>query len=266
VETRHGDITASQRQADLTLSSGRGSVAADHVKGNVQVTVHGDSASLDQIDGNVSVQGNGDDVTLSNISGVVSLQGEYSGDLSFQNLAHGITFTSSRTDLRVGALPGSIDADMSDMNIVQASDIRLNTRDKDVEVRRFDGPVEINNLHESVTLATDTVPAHPISVTTKDGDIDLQLPSASVFSLQASARRGSISSDFRASIRDNHELSVAESHNTGPEVHLTTEDGSISIRKATGGSAPPSPPRHAPHPPQTKHSAAMSAAVVAGSR
>lgn len=263
VETRRGDVSASQWQADLTLTSGHGSVSADHVKGNVQVTVHGDSTNLDQINGNVSVQGNGDDVTLSHISGVVSLQGEYSGDLSFQDLAHGITFTSSRTDLRVGALPGSIDADMSDMNIVQASDIRLNTKDKDIEIHRFDGPVEINDLHESVSLATDTVPVHPISVTTRDGDIDLQLPAASVFSLQASARRGTINSDFGASIRDNNELSVAESHNSGPEVRLTTEDGSISIRKATGGSMPPPAPRHAPHPPRAKHSAAMAAAILA---
>lgn len=263
VETQRGDISASQWQADLTLSAGHGTVTADHVKGNMQVTVHGDSVSLDQVNGNVSVQGNGDDVTLSHISGVVSLQGEYSGDLSFQDLAHGITFTSSRTDLRVGTLPGSIDADMSDMNIEQASDIHLNTRDKDIEVRRFEGPVEINDLHESVTLATDKVPAQPITVTTRDGDIDLQLPAASVFSLQAAARRGTINSDFGASIRDNSDLSVAESHNPGPDVRLTTEDGSISIRKATGGSAPPEP-RHPrpPRPPRAKHSAAMTAATV----
>lgn len=261
VDTRRGDVSASQWQADLTLTSGHGSVTADHVKGNVQVTVHGDSVSLDQISGNVSVQGDGDDVTLSNISGAVSLQGEYSGDLSFQNLTHGITFTSSRTDLRIGALPGSIDADMSDFNIVQASDVHLNTKDKDIEVRRFDGPVEITNLHDSVTLTTDVVPTHPITVTTRDGDIDLQLPGASVFSLQASARRGTINSDFEASIRDTSELSVAESRTGGPEVHLTTEDGSISIRKTEGGAMPPVPQR-APHPPRPKHSAAVTVTAV----
>ena len=262
VEVQRGDISASQRQADLTLASGHGAVTADHVKGNVQVTVHGDSVSLDQIDGNVSVQGNGGDVMLSHISGAVSLQGEYSGDLNFQDLAHGITFTSNRTELRVGALPGSIDADMSDFSIVQASDIHLNTKDKDIEVHHFEGPVEITDLHESVTLVTDQVPTHPISVSTRDGDIDLQMPAASVFSLQASARRGTINSDFGASIQDNSELSLAESHNAGPDVHLTTEDGSISIRKATGGSAPPPAPRHPPHPPHARHSAAMTAAAV----
>jgi len=262
VETRRGDITASNWQADLTLSSGRGSVAADHVKGNIQVTVHDDSASLDQITGNVSVQGDGDDVTLSNISGAVSLQGEYSGDLNFQNLAHGITFTSSRTNLRVGALPGTVDADMGDMNIVQASDIRLTTRDKDIQVRRFDGSLDITNLHDSVTVATETAPTHPISVSTRDGDIDLQLPPASQFSLQASARRGTISSDFGASIKDNDELSTAASSGGGPAIHLDTTDGSISIRKATPGSQPPTPPRHAPRPPKPAHVAAMTAAVV----
>lgn len=237
VQIESGDITVPQWQASLDLHTVHGAVTAAGAGGNVQVAVAHGSVHLDQVRGNVIISGGGDDIAVSNVTGQTRLDGEYVGDLRFRNLAGGLSFHSNRTSLDVAALPGSLSYDLGEITIDGASRIQLQTRNVEVDIRDFRGPLQVDNRNESVRVSTDAPLAAPIHIGNRNADIRLTLAPGSRFQLAASADNGDVVNGFGDF-----------AHTPGaPDVSLRTTSGTISIRPANGPDSPPSPPS-TPHP------------------
>lgn len=246
VQLHSGDVHVANWNAPLNLSTDRGEVAVDSVRGDVHIQARHNSVRVEHVTGNVDVNGDGEDLTFSDISGPVTAHGEYSGTLDFSRLPKGIHFISSRTDLRVDSLPGSVTTDMEDLRLQSANNVRLDTRNKDIEIRQFSGPLEVHDAQGSVSVATEHAPAQPIHVSTRDGDLTLMLPANSQFSLNAIAHSGSVMTDFSLPVSQNGDSSEAHGSvgSKGPDIVLETTDSTISVRKtgqqtshATGGTS-----------------------------
>lgn len=218
IYSHDGDITIPSWHNALDLHTGHGSITAAHIEGNVLAASDHDTVSLDQVAGNVTITGGGDDVAISNVTGVTTLSGEFVGALSFRNLAGGLHFHSSRTTLDVAALTGTLTYDMGEISVSQAQGFTVATRDAQVEVRDFSGPLSVRTTNDSVRLASGAAPTQPITVSDRNADILLTLPAGSQFQLESEARNGSVDNEFGAAA-------------SGPRVHLATTNGTIRVRR-----------------------------------
>ena len=221
VQTTLGDVDAANWSADLDLHTTHGDITLSHIAGNVQIASGRDSIHLDQIAGNVTVTGAGDDLTLANVTGDATVQGEFTGTLHFRNLAHGVHFNSQRTALAIAALPGSLSYDLGEIAIANARGISLRTRNEEIAIRQFSGPLEVHSRNNSVTLSAAAPPADPSVGTNQNADITLTLPASSQFALQTTLRNGSLHNEF----------SAPASQAPAPAIRLETTSGDIALRK-----------------------------------
>ncbi|MGH9477125.1 MAG: DUF4097 family beta strand repeat-containing protein [Terriglobales bacterium] len=223
VQIASGDITVPAWQAPLDLHSTHGAITASGAAGNVQITAGHGPIQLSHVRGNVSITGGGSDISVSDVSGVTLLQGEYVGSLQFSNLAQGLQFHSSRTDLELAALPGTLNYDLGEIAITNASGIKLRTRDVEVNIQDFGGALTVSNRNDSIHVSSATAPAAPVTLSNHDADISLRLPAASQFHLDAIAHNGDVDNRFGAA-----------SQAAAPEIRLTTSSGTISVRPGGG--------------------------------
>jgi DUF4097 and DUF4098 domain-containing protein YvlB len=148
-----------------------------------------------------------------------------------------IRFSSSKTEMETGRIDGELSMDSGDLRASQLAGLKIRTRSKDLHLENISGDVEVANRNASVELYTDKAPVGSISINNERGGIQVYLPAAAAFQVEASTRGGDIESDFA-------ELKVQESGNsskltgsvgaTGPKagkVQLSTEHADIEIRK-----------------------------------
>ncbi|MGH9487771.1 MAG: DUF4097 family beta strand repeat-containing protein [Terriglobales bacterium] len=219
VQISDGDISIPAWGAPLDLHSRHGAITVSGAKGNVQISAGHGSVQVSGVQGNVSITGGGGDIAVHDVSGVTLLQGEYVGSLEFSHLEQGLQFHSERTDLELAALPGKLNYDLGEIAIRDARNVQLRTRDVEIRIEGFQGPLSVSNRNESVRLTTLAPLAAPIQVNDHDADIVLRLPAASHFHLDANAANGSVDNGFGDAARA-----------AGPEVRLTTTSGTITVR------------------------------------
>lgn len=197
------------------------------------VTVQAQHASIsaDRIAGAVTISGGGGDVAVSNVTGPVSLQGRFFGALSFRNCAQGVHVSLNRppgnAEIRVGALTGGLDLEPGRITLDGAQNVNLTTRDQEVRVRDFTGPLNVETRNQPVSLTAAAAPAAPITVSDQNADITLTLPAGSQFQFDAQLRNGRASNAF--------EPMTAPAN--APLISATTSNGDIRIRKGAAAIA-----------------------------
>jgi DUF4097 and DUF4098 domain-containing protein YvlB len=254
VTSEHGDVTLQGVKGEQTLTANHGNVRVNDVAGLVRVERASGSAEIRGVKGNVELEGRGRDIDMSGVSGTVTVNGDYPGDLQFRDIAQTLRFTSSRTTLTVQKLNGRLEMEMGSLN---ASGIdgpfEISTREKDIELDGFKSAVKISNTNGDINLKAAITPVHPIEVNLNKGQIEIALPPASNFQIEATSRHGEVESDFAAPtlkvVTQGESPSLSGSYgNGGPTIRLTTAYGTIHLIRQ--GIAPPSPnPPKTPKPP-----------------
>jgi DUF4097 and DUF4098 domain-containing protein YvlB len=236
--SRSGDCDITDITGDVEVSSDRADVRLTRIGGNARVDLRrSDIIRAVEVKGNVDLQGRGGDIELENIAGQVSINGSYSGTLEFKNLAKPLRFESQNTDLRVEALPGRISMDLGEFsarNLV--GPIRLITKSRDIRIEQFSNTLELETERGDIELQPARMPLARIDARSRAGKIELILPDKAAFQLQAVAERGDAINDYGPGIQkevDGRSASLKGKVGQGPLIHLTTERGSVSVRKAT---------------------------------
>lgn len=240
ISTDHGDILVSGLEGAQDLTSNSGDVHVSNLKGLVRVQKSGGSAEVRHVTGDVDVNGRGGDIEIADVSGAVTIEGEFTGSIRFSNLEHGVHFRSSRSELTAGRLPGSLDMEMGSIEIARVDGpLQVSTRQKDVSISGFRQSVAVSDENGNITLQPAGPPAYPIEVNARNGDIVLNLPSASHFTLDAASQHGAVNSDFTApSLAVNSQgerPSIKGSFGSGgPEIRLNTTYGTIHLVRENG--------------------------------
>lgn len=235
VETDHGDIRAANWRANLDLTSDRGDVTASDVTGNLRVHLEHGDVTVQKVSGKLQLDGNGGDVSLSDIGGRAVVMGDFTGELDFSRLPAGLEFSSSRTQMAMAALPGSLNMDMGDLHVQEAAGLRVQTRDKDIAVEKFQGALQVDDAHGAISAVSGEPLRQPVSIQNRDGDITVTLPPASAFKINAQASDGSISGDFGFAVSNSEDSAQAQAEvgAAGPALTLRTSNGAIAVRKAS---------------------------------
>jgi DUF4097 and DUF4098 domain-containing protein YvlB len=241
VEARgqNGDIDIIQVAGPVLIESDNAGVRLEKVGGDARVETRR-SGLIRAIDlkGNLELESGGNDIELENIAGEVRIRGSYGGTLQFQNLAKPLVYESRQTELRFAALPGRITMDLSQLNGSRVvGPFRLVTKSRDVQLEDVSNAVNIDTERGDIEIRTLRTPVARIEARSKTGNIEVALPAKATFQLDATTERGEARNDFGPPIQitqDGLAAAMKGAVGDGPLVKLSTERGSVSIRKSEG--------------------------------
>jgi DUF4097 and DUF4098 domain-containing protein YvlB len=232
-----GDFDISNVAGDVSISSANAGVRLQDVGGRVKVeTSRSDVIRCENVKGDVDLRGHGDDVELYKIAGQVTINGDYRGSVSLRELAQPVRVENSRTQLAVQQIPGEVRLDRGSFtaqNVI--GPVTLSTHSTDVTFDGFSAGLDLTVDRGDVEIRPTGSPLGKIAVHSTSGNIELALPAAAKFALNASTERGEIENDFGDSLKESSQGRGAKlegSVGSGPDVDLVTNHGTITIRKA----------------------------------
>lgn len=255
VNAGHGDVHVASIKAAVTVIANHGDIDLSAITGMATAHINnpGSTLSAHSMGGGIAVEGHAQDVTLTDIAGPVTLTGEYFGT-HLEHINGAIHYHTSRTELQVARLDGEADiSPHSDLSIEQAAGpVVLNTSNHNVSLERIAGDIAVTDRNGTIEL-TAAPPIGTITLEDRNGSVRVTLPDKANFTIQAEATNGSID-DSNMNLptqagpqNDGHRATLTGSTSaSGPEVHITTTNGDISLDKGTVlplAPLPPAPPK-----------------------
>jgi DUF4097 and DUF4098 domain-containing protein YvlB len=197
VTVDEGDVNISGLKGNQALTTRRGDLHASDLAGVLQIHKSRGTTSVQKVNGSVEIEGRGGDITVQKVTGSVTVEGNFSGESRFENIIQTLRYTSSRTNLDVQKLTGSLSMDVGNLTADGVDGpFSLTTRDKDIRLENIKYPVKVVNTNGDVHLQVATPLTAPINITSNKGDITLSLPVTSSFIINALSNNGEVSCDF----------------------------------------------------------------------
>lgn len=243
VRAGHGDISIDGRKASVTANSDHGDVQLDTISGEVHATMQEGDFAANNIHGSLTLDGRMNDLTLSEITGLVALDGDFFGDVHLEHLSGPVHFHSSRTDIQVARLNGSLALDSGDLTVENAAGpITVATREENIELHQVNGDLQVHNSNGAIEVSV-VDPIGPMNIENRNGSVQVTLPEDAKFSLAATAVDGETHTDFNLATEngDRHSTVSGSVGGGGPLLHITAEKGDITLHKRSNGSQESNP-------------------------
>lgn len=229
-----GDVNVTGRDAGVKLQSQHGDITVEDVSGNAEIHMRNGDFTGRKVGGDITVEGRAGDINVSDINGSVSLQGDFFGSINFAKVAKGVKFKSSRTDMELAKLGGSLTMESGEMrgNDMTGPFRMSANRSWDVRLEDFAGSARVENQRGEVELHP-KAPFGDLEVTNRQGRIRVVIPPSAGFLVDARARHGEIDSDFDLTKTDDRREARASGtlNKGGSKLTLTNENGVIELRK-----------------------------------
>ncbi|MBV9302254.1 MAG: DUF4097 family beta strand repeat protein [Acidobacteriaceae bacterium] len=234
-----GDFDVSSISGDVDISSQNSGVRLTDIGGNVKVdTRRSDLVRCTNIRGAVDLRGHGSDVELEKIAGQVTINGDYDGTLSLRELARPVRVQDIRTEIDAEQVPGEIRLDRGSLNAQNLiGPVKVNAHATDITLDGFNNGLELTADKSDIELRPARLPLAKMMVHTRSGNIEVALPETATFALTASTDHGEIENEFGEALKQHAQGPGARLEGaigTGPELTLTTDRGSITVRKSSG--------------------------------
>lgn len=246
VNADHGDVKLSGLHGAVSLSANHGDIDLSEIEGDVQATVNDDDASVTMhgLKGDLSLNGHTGDVDITELTGPLTMHGDFYGTTHLQHISGALHFDSSRTHFSAARLDDefSVEKDSLDASGLLGP-VVLKTSDKNITMDRVQGGVDIVNSNGDVHV-TNASPLAAISIQNRHGSLDVGVPGAAGFVLDAQTKNGDMENDFGLSTQgegDSHTLKGTVGGG-GPRITLATTEGDVTVRKSTVMPLPPTPP------------------------
>jgi DUF4097 and DUF4098 domain-containing protein YvlB len=236
IASKRGDVTINGRKADVRISLQRGDVALDDITGAAKLNMDKGSVRASKITGDLDVEGRTDNISVDECGGAVHLNGDIFQDIRLSKIAKTVSFKSSRSDMEIASVPGEIEISTDS---VRGTDLsgpsRVVTRSKEIHLEDVSGDLQVETSNGDIEVhAASKLPVGRMTITGKHGDITLTLPSNAGFQIEATTRKGDITSDFGA-IKVNQTNGKSEASGTvgngSAKLQITADTGDIRIAK-----------------------------------
>jgi DUF4097 and DUF4098 domain-containing protein YvlB len=236
IASKRGDVNVHDRNSPVKINLQHGDVALDSINGPVELNVDKGSVRAQKIQGPVSVAGRVDDVTIDTVDGPVELTGDFFNDIRLSKISGKVEFKSARSDISIASVPGDLEISG---DALRATDVggpmRMVTRSKEIHLEGVTGDLEVENSNGDIEIhPAAKMPMGKMTITGKHGDITLVLPPNAGFQVDATTRKGDITSDF-SPLRT--EQTNGASHTTGTvgngaaKLQINADTGDIRINK-----------------------------------
>lgn len=240
ITSRRGDVTVVGREGNLEVSAQHSDTSIEDVTGSVKVNQDKGSVKVEQVTGDVHVGGRMNEVTVSDVKGTVALEGEFQESVKLARIEKTVTFKSSRTDMELSRIEGSLDLDSDDLHADSITGpLHLTTRSKNVRLEGVSGDVRLQDDNGNVEVIMRTV--GNVQIDNRNGDIQFSVPEKAGFRVEGRTRGGEVQSDFSELRVDNndHEGRVSGSVGSGAaHIVLNNEHEGIEIRRAPVSGGP----------------------------
>lgn len=236
VASKRGDVTISDRKADVKLTLQHGDITLNEITGNSKISLDKGSIRATNLTGDVDIDGRVDNVTLESVKGAVRLNGDFFNDIRLSKINKTVEFKSARSDITLASVPGDLEISGDALRATDVSGpMRFVTRSKDIHLEGVTGDLEVENANGDIEIhPADKLPIGRMVLTGKHGDITVVLPANAGFQVDATTRKGDITSDFSPlRIEDNR----GSSHATGTigngaaKLQINADTGDIRINK-----------------------------------
>ena len=238
IASKRGDVSVNDRKAAVKIGLQKGDVALDGIVGPVDITLDKGSIRAQKTQGPIRVSGHVDDVTIEEVDGPVQLTGDFFNDIRLSKITGNVEFKSARSDISIASVPGDLEISG---DALRATDVggpmRLVTRSKEIHLEGVTGDVEVENSNGDIEIhPAGKLPMGKMMITGKHGDVTLVLPANAGFQVDATTRKGDISSDF-GTLKIDNSSSGGASRATGTigngaaKLQINSDTGDIRINK-----------------------------------
>jgi len=150
---KRGDVTITDRKADVKLSVQRGDVSLNEIIGAARITLDKGSIRATNIVGDVDVDGRIDDVTIEDVKGSVRLNGDYFNNIRLSKISRMVEFKSARSDIALASVPGDLEISGDSLRGTDVSGpMRLVTRSKEIHLEGVNGDLEVENSNGDIEV------------------------------------------------------------------------------------------------------------------
>jgi hypothetical protein len=235
----HAGIDVSAITGDVEFTGGNGSdIKLEDIGGNIKLETRGaDSIHCNNVKGSVTLHGRGSDVELENIAGQVTVGGNYTGTVSLRALSQPVHLDSMRTQLDAQRVPGYVRLDRGSLDAKDLiGPLKLSAHSTDITLASFSAGLDLDVDRGDVELRPEHAAMGRITVRTRSGDIELAVPAAAHFAMNANTANGEIDNEFGGGLQENSDGRGAKLEGavgSGPDVNLVTQHGTITVRKAS---------------------------------
>lgn len=239
-----GDFDVSGLAGDVDFSSSNAGVRLQDIGGNVKIdTRRSDLIRCINVKGTVDLRGHGSDLELQKIAGQVNVNGDYTGSVSLREMMKPVRLVSMRTQLDVQQVPGEMHLERGSLNARNVvGPVKMRAHSTDITLNGFTEGLDLTVDRGDIELRPQNVPLGRIAVHARSGNIEIALPVAAKFALNAATGNGEIENQFGGGLTERSEGRGAKldgSVGDGPDVSLITQHGNITVRKSSGDSNPP---------------------------
>jgi putative adhesin len=240
IRDERGDVSVSDMNKPVVVSTTRGDVEVRDTVGDVTVDTGKGDVKVSDTKGNVKISGHGGEVNVSSASGGLTIDGEFYGPIRADKIAKGVRFVSQRTDLTLTQLSGHMEAGSGNLEIADApGNLTLRTNSYDVSIENASGKVKVDNRNGNVEVRFSLPPKEDIEISNSSAPITLSLPESSSFEINADCHSCDVDSEFSAdslkktSTQSDSHMEGKYGNGRGPKITLKTSYGAISIRKTS---------------------------------
>jgi DUF4097 and DUF4098 domain-containing protein YvlB len=236
IASKRGDVNISERKADVKLTVQRGDITISEVTGAAHINLDRGSVRATNIGGDVDIDGRVDNATLENVKGSVRLNGDFFNDIRLNQIAKTVEFKSARSDIMLSSVPGDLEISGDSLRATDViGPMRLVTRSKEIHLEGVTGDVEVENTNGGIEIhPANKLPMGKIMITGKHGDITLVLPPNAGFQVDATTRKGDITSDFsplRTEENNGSSRATGTIGNGAAKLQINADTGDIHINK-----------------------------------
>jgi DUF4097 and DUF4098 domain-containing protein YvlB len=250
LESHFGDVSVG-RSGPTTLKVDHGDLTLDHASSAKVELKNGDFKGND-IQGVLDFEGEHSGVEISGVKGRCSIATSYK-DVEVEGAEGDLKVKTEHGGLNATKIGGNVEADVSfdDVSLgnvagnVQVTVVhggfkgedlargaRLNVSGDDVTLSGFRGPVEVETTRGSVELKPAGPLVDPITVTTTNGGISLEVPQGSRFDLDATVNSGDLTVEsipqFVQTLRSSSRV-TGKLAGGGSVVRLSARTGDVSV-------------------------------------
>ncbi|MFZ0635130.1 MAG: DUF4097 family beta strand repeat-containing protein [Candidatus Acidiferrales bacterium] len=237
-QTDKGDININGVGGEIAATSQSGDVEIHDAGGNATATLQDGDVRITNVHGDLHVAGRGNAVNVSKVGGDATFDGDFYGSIEIDDIGGTTRFASSRTDLTILQLHGSLEMDSGSLQISDAlGNLKLVTKNRDIDIENAAGRLEVADEHGDISVTLAQPPKNEINITNVSGGVDLSMPSKSTFEIAASSKSGEVDSEFNASTlnqKSEGETSRLDGKvgTRGPKISIVTSYGTIHLRNS----------------------------------
>jgi DUF4097 and DUF4098 domain-containing protein YvlB len=218
IVNRYGEIEVRNITGEIRLENRNGSVTAQDISGSVVITNRYSNTTVKTVGGDLQIETRNGSVEVSGVKGNATIDNSYA-PINVENVQGNLTINGRNNSIDIQHVEGDIRADSSYQNVT-INDAR--------------GAVTVTSRNGDFRLSLDAPPQKDISVTARYGNVMLELPSGSSFSVDAHTQFGQVYSEFEGiqTIDSRRERSLTGRFGQGgPQITVSLRNGDIRLEK-----------------------------------